>query len=70
MNTMLEDDELNLPSKGDRPFGKRDWDTEELRKRAEKDAAEIIRKTGVRETFRECFKSIRPEKINEIKGDG
>ena len=62
MNTMLEDDELNLPSKGARPFGQRDWDTEELRKRAEKDAAEILRKSGVREAFRESFKSIRLEK--------
>lgn len=59
---MPKDDEVNLPSQGARPFGKHDWDTEELRKRAEKDAAEIIRKSGVREAIRETFKSIRLEK--------
>ncbi len=44
-----------------RRSNKSNWDREEIKKRAKKDAEEIITKARVRETFRKHFKSIRLE---------
>lgn len=52
---------LTKPRRSD----KSDWDREEIRKRAKKDAEKIIKKARVRETFREHFKSIRIENRSE-----
>lgn len=62
MDTKLDNSRVKSLKNRPAPYEKRDWKTEQLRKRAEKDAKEIIEEAGVREILREGFKSIREKK--------
>ncbi len=62
MKFNLDYDESNSRKKSSDPFSTHDWETKKIRKRAEKAAEEIMRKSRVREVLRESFKSARIEK--------
>ncbi len=62
MKFKLDNDESNSRKKNSEPYSIYDWETEKIRKRAEKMAEEVFRKARVREILREGFKSVREEK--------
>lgn len=65
MNAMQINAELKSRLAKPRRSSESNWDREEIKKRAKKNAEEIIKKARVRETLREHFKSIRLENRSE-----
>ncbi len=62
MKFNLDYEESNSRQKISEPYSIYDWETERIRKKAEKAAEEIIRESRIREVLREILKSARTEK--------